>query len=68
MLAAAVGLALAACGDDRPGHCPDPRDPKVHYVENSDRDPKVCETIRFVCVPGSTPFSDAECGCGCIEN
>ena len=68
---AVVALVLAAapsgCGDDRPEHCPDPRDPGVSYVENSDRDPQVCQTIRFQCVPGTVPFSDAECGCGCIR-
>jgi hypothetical protein len=58
-------ILAAACSDDDRAHCPDPQDPKVRYVENSDRDPAVCERIRFVCVEGATPFSN-ECGCGCL--
>lgn len=50
----------------REAMCPDPRDPKVHYVADSDRNPAVCQTLRFLCVPGFTPFDNA-CGCGCIE-
>lgn len=46
--------------------CPDSRDPKVHYVADSDRNPAVCQTVRFLCVTGFTPFNNA-CGCGCIE-
>ena len=57
-------IALAGCTDDPSPMCPVATDPKVRYVENSDRDPRVCETIRFTCAEGA-PFSN-ECGCGCI--
>jgi hypothetical protein len=58
-------LAIACSDDDDRDHCPDPDDPKVRYAEDSDRDPAVCERIRFTCVEGATPFSN-ECGCGCL--
>lgn len=43
--------------------CPDPADPKVHYV---DTDPMKCAAIVFACEPNQTLFTDA-CGCGCID-
>lgn len=58
---------LAGCGEDRnETMCPDPRNPKVHYVADSDRNPAVCQTVSFLCASGFTPFN-TECGCGCIE-
>lgn len=47
--------------------CPDPDDEKVHYVNDSYKNPLACTTIYFACEPGQTPFSD-ECGCGCIDD
>lgn len=36
-------------------------DPDRRYVARS---PEACQTVRFLCEPGSTPFFD-DCGCGC---
>ena len=64
-VATALAFFLTACSDDPSTMCPVATDPKVHYVADSDRDPTVCQTIRFVCAEGATPFSN-ECGCGCL--
>jgi hypothetical protein len=63
LLPVAYALSLAVCSDER-AHCPSSNDPKVIYIEHSDRDPNVCLTIRFTCAEG-TPFSN-DCGCGCL--
>ena len=62
----AAGIDVVSDGACRPAHCPDPHDPNVTYVSNSNQDPSVCTRIRFVCPVDETPFSDA-CGCGCIK-
>lgn len=54
------------CIEPEPADCPDPSDPRVHYLAGSDEDPSACWTIYFTCEEGQTPFSD-ECGCGCID-
>ena len=60
----AAALLIAACDSPSgPEDCPDPADPRVSYIEN---DPRQCEVIRFLCVPGGAAFSN-ECGCGCIR-
>lgn len=46
----------------RADDCPDPDDPRVHYVSE---DPHDCARLRFRCEPGEMPFS-GECGCGCV--
>jgi hypothetical protein len=46
------------CQDDE--EC-DYDDPTRRYVARS---PKACQTVRFACEVGTTPFFDA-CGCGC---
>ena len=43
--------------------CPNPKDPKVHYVSE---DPDECAVIRFTCDKDQTMFND-KCGCGCID-
>ena len=48
------------------GSCPDPADPKVHYIGNSNVDLRICLVILFECAPTQTGFSD-NCGCGCID-
>jgi hypothetical protein len=45
--------------------CPDPNDPKVHYVSQV---PEECRLVRFVCADGQSMFSDPVCGCGCIDD
>jgi len=39
------------------------KDPDRSYVS---RDPDTCMLVKFMCVAGTTPFSD-ECGCGCED-
>ncbi len=51
---------LGVCRRTRPPRC-DHRDPSRNYISHSAEE---CSRIRFTCVPGTTPFSDA-CGCGC---
>jgi len=41
----------------------DYNDPNKKYIETSK---ERCELIRFMCEPGSEPFSN-ECGCGCVS-
>jgi hypothetical protein len=48
------------------GSCPDPSDPKVHYMGNSNVDAKICLVIDFGCESHQRGFSDL-CGCGCID-
>ena len=69
-----------SCVDDPSGRCPprrggadcpgvcrrtpsrcDEHDSSRTYISHSAEE---CSRIRFTCVPGATPFSDA-CGCGC---
>lgn len=69
-LLVALAGAVAGCGsasEELPDACPDPNDPKVHYIADSDRDPSVCAGIRFRCTDSQTLFSN-ECGCGCIDD
>jgi hypothetical protein len=54
------------CIADQAGGCPDPSDPKVHYIGNSATSPLICTVILFSCEDDQTLFSD-ECGCGCID-
>jgi hypothetical protein len=43
--------------------CPDPKDPKVHYVSDQ---VSTCAAALFSCSQTQTTFNDA-CGCGCID-
>src|SRR5690349_18986902 len=46
--------------------CPDPQDPGVQYIGNSDVDPSVCDTIGiWQCADGWQLFT-GDCGCGCL--
>ncbi|MBX3276339.1 MAG: hypothetical protein KF729_39160 [Sandaracinaceae bacterium] len=54
------------CIDLPPRECPDPTDPRVHYILDSHEDPRVCLPILFGCEEDQRLFSD-ECGCGCID-
>lgn len=47
--------------------CPDPNDPSVHYIGDSDQDPSICLVVLFACDENQTLFTN-ECGCGCIDN
>jgi hypothetical protein len=51
------------CLLDDPGVCPDPDDPRVHYISQS---PLTCAAIFFICEPGQSLFG-GNCGCGCID-
>lgn len=55
------------CIDDEPADCPDPADPSVHYLIDSNEDPSVCLVISFACEEGQTAFSNS-CGCGCVDD
>lgn len=54
------------CIEPEPAECPDPADPRVHYLGDSHENPSYCLAIYFACEEGQTAFSD-ECGCGCID-
>lgn len=54
------------CIDNPAPTCPDPNDPKVHYVANSNENPAACLVTLFTCDPGQELFSNA-CGCGCVD-
>ena len=43
--------------------CPDPSDPKVHYISDN---PYTCAAADWLCSDDQTSFDD-ECGCGCID-
>ncbi len=60
-----VTLADAGTSSDG-GSCPDPNDPRVHYIGNSNADMKICLVIFFSCEASQRAFSDL-CGCGCID-
>jgi hypothetical protein len=45
------------------GPCPDPNDPKVHYVSY---DPDECKLIDVDCFDNAEYF-ESDCGCGCID-
>ncbi len=53
-------------GEPEPPACPDPSDPRVHYMDDSNENPNVCLAMMFACEEGQTAFSN-ECGCGCID-
>src|SRR6185295_11603250 len=71
-LGAPADLSLPGASDlalpkaDAGLNCPDPANPKVHYVNNSYRDPAKCTAILFQCTMGQTSCDDA-CGCGCLD-
>ena len=52
--------------EPEPDARPDPNDPTVHYILDSDQDPSVCYPILFGCDIDQGLFSN-ECGCGCID-
>jgi len=65
-VALAFMMICAGCSKSGgPESCPDPSDPRVHYVEGTREDPARCQTIRFVCE--SQDGFNNECGCGCID-
>jgi hypothetical protein len=43
--------------------CPDPNDPRVHYVSD---DPNDCTGITLDCTTDQNGFHNS-CGCGCID-
>lgn len=43
--------------------CPDPKNPRVHYVSS---DPAACRTTPLDCSTAQNGFDNA-CGCGCID-
>ena len=47
--------------------CPDPQDPRAHYVGDSQNNPEICRVIKFFCEPHQKLFSSQECGCGCFD-
>ena len=51
------------CGES----CPDPSDPNVHFVGDSDENPKICLAVKFTCEKNQKLFTSATCGCGCID-
>jgi hypothetical protein len=65
-----LGLTMAG-GLAQADVCPDPADPRVHYLEGSHEDPALCTEASPVCrdVEGypEEPFASPECGCGCKE-
>jgi hypothetical protein len=69
----ALGLAVMACGasDDKEDTSDQTESavkackPERQYVSH---DPSQCMPIRFMCVVGRVPFSDAKgCGCECAH-
>ena len=43
--------------------CPDPKNPRVHYV---DADPNKCIGVTLMCTTEQNGFQ-GRCGCGCID-
>lgn len=43
--------------------CPDPNDPRVHYVSD---DPNDCQGVTLQCTTEQNGFQNS-CGCGCID-
>jgi hypothetical protein len=46
-----------------PTACPDPTDPKVHYISEK---PSLCDTLKLFCPAPQTLVND-ECGCRCLD-
>ena len=61
------GVCVPGTPNCPPPVCLDPERPDVHYIGNSDEDPSICARILFACEEGQRPFSDLECGCGCVD-
>ena len=50
-------------GGDASDLCPDPKDPRVHYVS---ADPNECIGVTLDCTRDQNGFQN-QCGCGCID-